>query len=213
MEMARAADKVREPERRAQGPGLPGKGPGREARSAGAIREPERGIGIEGSGAGPMSTCPHDGNRTVREAEAAFGSDLEELARVRSFIRGFCEATGDPRVGEEQIGRLELALTEAAANIIKHGYDGETGREIRVHAEVRGDRLTVRMRHHGKPFDPEHVSEPSFDGSRDSGFGLFIIRQCVEDLSFHQDAQGESCMCLVFNLNCLGKGGSHGDPR
>jgi anti-sigma regulatory factor (Ser/Thr protein kinase) len=149
---------------------------------------------------------------TLHCDEAMIGSDLEELARVRSFIRGFCKPLEHPSLDEEGIGHLELALTEAAANVIKHAYGGETGRRIRISAELSPAHLTVDLCHRGQAFDPEEVPEPSFDGSKDGGFGLFIIRQCVNELSFFQDGEGRNCMRMVINLICLGKGGSHGDP-
>jgi len=175
-------------------PGIPGKTAGT---SPDAERRKEMGSEME---------------KVVHRAETMIQSDLAVLGDVRSFVRDFCTGLEDGSLDEEGIAKLELALNEAVTNVIKHAYEGQSGERIHIAAEATSERLTVNVCYHGKGFDPEAVPEPSFDGSRDGGFGLYIIRQCVDELSFFQDEEERKCMRLVINLLCLGKGGSDGGP-
>jgi anti-sigma regulatory factor (Ser/Thr protein kinase) len=49
----------------------------------------------------------------------------------------------------------------------------------------------------GATFGPEGVAPPNFDGSRDSGFGLFIIAQSVDEVRYSCDASGRNCVSMV----------------
>src|SRR5262249_60667467 len=46
-------------------------------------------------------------------------------------------------------------------------------------------------------FDPAMVQPPVFDGSRDGGFGVYIIAHCVDEVRYVRDEQGENCICLM----------------
>ena len=86
---------------------------------------------------------------------------------------------------------------EAASNIIRHAYQGRTDQRIRVAAEAFTDRLVLRLMHRGTAFDPTTVQPPVFDGSRDGGFGVYIIARCVDEVRYVCDGQGENSIYLV----------------
>ena len=41
------------------------------------------------------------------------------------------------------------------------------------------------------------VKVPSFDGSEDGGFGVYIIRQSVDDVRYDRDERGRNCITLT----------------
>ena len=49
----------------------------------------------------------------------------------------------------------------------------------------------------GKPFDPKEARPPSFDGSRDGGFGVYLISQSVDEVCYSRDAAGRNCISLT----------------
>jgi len=140
-------------------------------------------------------------------AEITILSDLTLLQDVRSFVRDFCGGMPPPPVDGDTVCRLELALNEAVTNVIKHAYEGQDGGRIHIAAEADDLAVTVHVCHRGKGFDLEAVPEPAFDGSRNGGFGLYIIRQCIDEFSLFLDGEGRECMRLVINLSCMEKGG------
>lgn len=134
---------------------------------------------------------------SLARREIEVGSDLRELREIRAFVRAFCgDLPGGP-LEPARADALELAVNEAASNIMKHAYHGRTDQRIHLEAEAFPDRVVVRLRHLGDPFDPAEAAPPPFDGSRDSGFGAYIISRCVEETRYHRDERGRNCVTLV----------------
>jgi anti-sigma regulatory factor (Ser/Thr protein kinase) len=143
-----------------------------------------------------------------------YDGDLRHLASMRAFLREVCrECWQQGPADEDLVHRLALALTEAASNIILHGHQGQQHRSITLTVEADDDRVRVTLRHAGKPFDPQSAAAPAFDGSRESGFGLYLIRECVDEVHYGQDDQGRCVMRLVQKREQHPKGeddGAHG---
>jgi len=134
---------------------------------------------------------------TRRRAELELSSTLSELASARAFVRDFCRALSDPPVNEETVAQLELAVTEATSNIIRHAYGGRTDQRIQLSADAFADHVVLRLHHLGASFDPETVSPPAFNGSREGGFGVYLIAQSVDDVRYYRDQRGRNCIALV----------------
>ena len=56
--------------------------------------------------------------------------------------------------------------------------------------------MTIRLRYLGAPFDPTTVPPPLFDGSRDSGFGVYLIAKSVDEVRYYRDDLRRSCVLL-----------------
>ena len=128
--------------------------------------------------------------------EMDLSSDLQELATARAFVRSFCARLSAPP-DEETIDQLELAITEAASNIMRHAYGGRTDRRIQIDAEAFSDRIVLRLHHLGQSFDPAAVRPPAFDGSQEGGFGMYIISQSVDEVRYHRDERGRHCISMI----------------
>ena len=140
-----------------------------------------------------------------------FDGGLRHLGAMRAFFREVCrEGWQDEPADENLLPQLELALTEAASNIVLHGFDGRQDQPIGMTVEVQDDRVGLTLRYPGTPFDPEAAPPPVFDGSRESGFGLYIIGKCVNDVQYYQDDQGRCVMRLVQKRKQHHKGDVHG---
>jgi anti-sigma regulatory factor (Ser/Thr protein kinase) len=63
--------------------------------------------------------------------------------------------------------------------------------------EADAEQVSVTLCHAGKPFDPEAAAPPVFDGSREDGFGLYLIRQSVDEVRYGQDDKGRCLIHLV----------------
>jgi serine/threonine-protein kinase RsbW len=132
----------------------------------------------------------------MEQARQVFPSDPRQLAAVRALVRDTCRrswATAD----EDGLAQLELAVGEAAANVMLHAYAGQTDRPMEVVVAAEPDQVCVTLLHQGEPFDPKHVPPPSFDGSRETGFGLYLIRQAVDECRFFQDERGHHGVSLT----------------
>ena len=135
----------------------------------------------------------------LARAEMDISSDLNELARVRAFVRDVCQRLPAPAFDEETVAQLELAMTEAASNVMRHAYNGRTDQRIQLDAEVFHDRIVLRLHHLGETFDPDAVNAPKFDGTQEGGFGMFIIERSVDEVRYHRDERGRNCISMVKN--------------
>jgi anti-anti-sigma factor len=132
----------------------------------------------------------------MERAAQTFASDVQQLVEIRAFVRCACERAWGPDASEE-IAPLELALAEATANVILHAYQREAGRPIEVVVEAGPEVVRVWLYHEGRGFDPESVAPPVFDGSRESGFGMYLIKQAVDEAAFFSDDSGRQVVRLV----------------
>ena len=132
-------------------------------------------------------------------------SDLRKLREVRAFVRQFCAKMSGATVNQDDVGALELAVTEAASNIMRHAYHGNEDQSIQVEAEALPGRVRLRLWHQGDSFDPSTASLPVPDGSRESGYGVFIIAHSVDDVSYYSDDLGRNCIELTKTVKSPGE--------
>jgi sigma-B regulation protein RsbU (phosphoserine phosphatase) len=138
-----------------------------------------------------------DRPRPLGHAQLEIRSALSELRRARAFVRAFCRALPGTLLAPEHVAALELAVNEAASNIMKHAYHGRTDQPIQLEADTFPDRVVIRLHHIGDPCEPSRVPPPALDGSRESGFGLYLITHSVDEVHYSHDARGRHCVALV----------------
>jgi sigma-B regulation protein RsbU (phosphoserine phosphatase) len=135
----------------------------------------------------------------IARAEMEIASDLTQLRGARNFVRSFCRSLPGRPLDDESAGALELAVNEAASNIVKHAYRGRSDQWIHLEAEAFPGHVAVRLHHLGDPFNPSEAAMPTFDGSRESGFGAYIIARSVDEVRYYRDERGRNCVALVKN--------------
>ena len=80
---------------------------------------------------------------------------------------------------------------------MKHAYHGRADQWIHLEAEAFPDTVSIRLHHLGDSFDPSTVSPPVLDGSQESGFGVYLITQSVDEVRYYRDERGRNCIALV----------------
>ncbi len=133
----------------------------------------------------------------IAHAERELDSDLKNLYQAREFVRGFCANLPGTAVDEDSSSALELAVNEAASNIMKHAYHGRTDQAIHLEAEAFPSHVAIRLHHFGDPFDPSAAPPPRLDGSRESGFGAYVISKSVDEVRYYRDDRGRNCISLI----------------
>lgn len=114
---------------------------------------------------------------------------IEELERVRKLVCDFSAHEWGELLDRALLDQLVLAADEAYANIVKHAHQGRPGEPVAVGAYSEEGAAVIRFSYRGPAFDPSIAAEPAFDGSRSSGFGLYIIRNSVDRVDY--DGHGE----------------------
>ncbi|MGA8148338.1 MAG: SpoIIE family protein phosphatase [Gallionellaceae bacterium] len=141
----------------------------------------------------------------IARQELEIRSDLKQLRQAREFVHAFCRNLPGPALDEDSVAALELAVNEAASNIMKHAYHGREDQWIHLEAEAFPDHLAIQLHHFGDAFDPSTAPPPPLDGSRDSGFGVYIIARSVNEVRYYRDECGRNCIALVKARKAGGK--------
>jgi len=127
----------------------------------------------------------------VNQVKITIPSDPKELSIVRTAAGTFAERHG---LGAEPAGRIALAVDEALANVIKHGYQGQAGQEIVVtmeHTESEGQGcLKFVVRDFGRQVDPEMIKGRDLDDVRPGGLGVHIIKTVMDRVEYLRAAGG-----------------------
>lgn len=94
---------------------------------------------------------------------------------------------------EELAYQLNLVLTEATANAIKHTSPVMTEQTVKINIYIKDAELTIKVYDHGQGFDLKAVPTPDFEHPKESGLGLFLIRSIMDSLTY---TKGDSCNVL-----------------
>lgn len=112
----------------------------------------------------------------------------KNLAKIGEFVTQAAEQAG---FDSEQVYAINLAVNEACANIIEHGYGGEGQGEITCSCRLTDEGITIVIRDEGERFYPEEVPEPDYDVPLEKlkprGAGLYLIREMMDEVDFKFD--------------------------
>ena len=128
-------------------------------------------------------------------------SSLEGIAPVSEGVRTLV----GPTLGEEGAGDVELALVEAATNVVRHGYGSEGG-PIRIEVSQIPDGVVVRIFDWGRPIPGEALASAGlsrfdFDPSNlldipEGGMGLSLIAAVMDEVTYRSD-EGQNVLTLL----------------
>lgn len=130
---------------------------------------------------------------------------LNILSNARSLpvVRGAVEqlAASEGFDANESHG-LVLAIDEALANVIKHGYGGKTDQPITISLSVvqsdQGRRgISIEVRDQGRQVDPSTICGRDLDDVRPGGLGVHIIKAVMDEASYSCPAEGGMCLRMV----------------
>jgi serine/threonine-protein kinase RsbW len=88
-----------------------------------------------------------------------------------------------PGGGDDFSNEIVSAFSEALNNVIIHGQASAPD-EIEIEVELGEDRMTIRLRDYGRPFDPRTAPVPNLDSLPESGLGAFIIRSFTDEITY-----------------------------
>lgn len=79
---------------------------------------------------------------------------------------------------------LNLVLTEATANAIKHSKRNDPKDTVRILIHIDAQELNIKVYDHGQGFDLETVPLPDFEHPKVDGMGLFFIRTFMDSVTY-----------------------------
>ena len=101
---------------------------------------------------------------------------------------------------DDVVEQLKIAVDEACTNVIKHAYQGEGEHAVDIAVIITDDKLTVRIRDHGRGFDQDAYAEPNLieyaKSRKAGGLGVHLMRQLMDRVEFRTRGNVNEC-CLV----------------
>jgi len=83
---------------------------------------------------------------------------------------------------------LNLVLTEAMVNAIKHTGTKESEKLVRIMITLHADELTIKVYDDGQGFDINSIPPPNFEELEDRGRGIFLIRALMDTVTYHKNS-------------------------
>ena len=133
------------------------------------------------------------GSSVCRQIELHMSSNPEYLRVARLAVRQVCLALG---FAEKTCEMIVLAVDEALANVIRHGYGGPCDEQITVRlnkidrAPDGREALEIVVRDYGKKVDPDTIKGRDLDQVRPGGLGVHLIQTVMDEVEYCS-AQGQ----------------------
>jgi anti-anti-sigma factor len=125
-------------------------------------------------------------------------ADLDALAKISAFITSAAESCG---LDERATWQVQLAVDEAATNVIQHAYDDDTPGELSVSWRQESNRFIVILRDKGRQFDREAVPTPDLQSPLEDrqvgGLGIYLITRLMDEVHFDFHPQGGNLLTMV----------------
>lgn len=136
----------------------------------------------------------------MNEKTLTIENKIEQLPLLAGFVEELCEEMG---LGMEMVFNLNLALEEAATNIIMYAYPQDENHTICLKATKDGDRLSLLLEDTGIPFDPTEAPDADITLSAEErpigGLGIFLIRQIMDEVTY-QRIDGKNMLTMVKKM-------------
>jgi serine/threonine-protein kinase RsbW len=82
--------------------------------------------------------------------------------------------------GEVLAHHLDVVLTEAMSNAIRHAHDGDPDKSVHISISIAEEELCIRVYDHGQGFDLNALPVREPEELEEHGRGIYIIR-CLMD--------------------------------
>lgn len=115
---------------------------------------------------------------------------------VRTLIRQVPALAGD----DEMVNNIELAFDEAFTNISRHAYPHNHKGTVTVRIRIDTESLEFQFEDHGACYDPSKIRDPDLDRPCESGLGVWLMRQVMDEFIYYRREDGKNVLKLVKRL-------------
>ena len=112
--------------------------------------------------------------------------EVDSVPAVRRLLR--C-ALAILHVDRQSGADLEIALTEACANVVKHAAGADN---FEVHLNVADDHCAIDVLDNGTGFDPNSAAVRSPAAESERGRGLYLIKALSDNVRMHSTPRSGS---------------------
>ncbi|WP_134500351.1 ATP-binding protein [Microvirga pakistanensis] len=133
-------------------------------------------------------------------------SDLDKVSLVARAVRSLCTDV----LGADELDAVELSLVEAINNVIKHGYHGESGKDVQVSVALQPGQVVIEIIDHAPPMpaqvlekdseDPFAFDETDLANIPEGGMGLALIHMNMDEVEYHS-GEAENRLRMVKRVS------------
>ena len=122
---------------------------------------------------------------------------LEEVGRLSEHVRALCQAAAVP---PDTMIDIELALAEAANNIIIHGYRSRSDGMIGLAVHISPGSVSLELQDEGEAVPDGLFSKcRTISAEAESGRGVEIIQSCIDQIDYVSEG-GKNRLLLTKRL-------------
>jgi len=127
-----------------------------------------------------------------------FKGNYSNLEYIREFFASAAKLAG---LDDESVYDIQMAVDEAASNIIDHAYKGEDLGNIECSYHVTPEELIISLKDFGEPFDPEDVESPDLESDvccrKPRGLGLHFMKSLMDSVAFSFNGHGGNVLTII----------------
>jgi anti-sigma regulatory factor (Ser/Thr protein kinase) len=138
----------------------------------------------------------------TKEIRLSIDSKLDHVPLLAAAMNKLCSLVP---FSDTDAHAIELCVTEAVVNSIKHGYGGRSGYSVDVCFRQEPGQVVITIFDAGKPMDPKLLEEKKqsaiqfdprdIDNIPESGRGLAIMQGYMDDVHYRDKDPGK---CLIL---------------
>jgi serine/threonine-protein kinase RsbW len=141
----------------------------------------------------PPATTTVEGPAPHLDLSVILPSESGSVPVVRRLAAQALRAFG---VDDDDVDDVQLAITEACANVIDHATESHT---YEVRFELAADRCAISVLDQGDGFDAAAVPD-DLDVTAEDGRGLSLMRALVDSIAFSSEPQEGAVVHMVKHL-------------
>lgn len=112
-------------------------------------------------------------------------AEPSQLATLRDFVRSHVGMAG---FTEYELNGIVLAIDEACANLIQHGYGNDATKHIDVVVDIGAAAVRIDIMDTARSFDPALAPQPDIDryvaDHRRGGWGIALMARVMDDIAY-----------------------------
>jgi anti-sigma regulatory factor (Ser/Thr protein kinase) len=119
------------------------------------------------------------------------------LSSVRSMVLSLTQRVG---FDQTECGHIALAIDEALANIIRHGYDQRDDEPIHIAIWILQDEapgIRIMIEDEAKQIDPDSIKGRDLEDVKPGGLGVHIMREIMDSCRFECRQQGKGMRVIM----------------
>lgn len=140
--------------------------------------------------------------KTLGASKLTIPNDLAYGTVVGAYVKAVANKIG---FNEEELMMIELGVDEAFTNIVEHAFVAGEEATFDVLCEPVPLGIGIALREQGMPFDPtklpEYDPELSLDQQTGKGLGLYLMKQAMDEVAFHNLGKAGKETLLVKYLS------------